>query len=196
MMPTSHTYQSLANPIVREFGIYDGTAGRILNRTLSGTATISIPYTLISLGKVSEGSLRIFEYTGTAWTLVSGNQTVDTVSRKVTARVSHFSFFGLLAVQLKSDLSELKVYPNPYHPARAVKGTLKFLNLPPDVSVFIFTLEGEVVRALKGVDTGNIGLVEWDGRNTQGEEIAQGMYFWRTLDPQGRSKTGKIALIR
>jgi len=69
----------------------------------------------------------------------------------------------------------VRVFPNPYNPATAVRGTVKFEGLPIGTKVRIYTLrglkvwEGEVVMPY---------LVEWDGRSEGGKRAAPGTYLW------------------
>ncbi len=70
--------------------------------------------------------------------------------------------------------SGLIVYPNPFNPEKAVDRALKFKNLPAGVGVQIFTLSGELVREL-GEEN---GMAFWDGRNTHGNMVAVGTYYY------------------
>jgi len=70
----------------------------------------------------------------------------------------------------------VRVFPNPYNPATAVRGTVKFEGLSVGTKVRLYTprglkvWEGEVVTPY---------LVEWDGRGGGGRRVAPGTYIWR-----------------
>ena len=74
-----------------------------------------------------------------------------------------------------TNLSLVRVFPNPFNPARAARGTVKFEGLPIGTEVRIYTprglkvWEGEVVTPY---------LVEWNGRSEDGKPVAPGTYLW------------------
>jgi hypothetical protein len=79
----------------------------------------------------------------------------------------------------------LRVFPNPYNPDKAVRGTLKFEGLPIGAKVRIYTprglrvWEGEVVMPY---------IVEWDGKNDGGKRVAPGAYLWIAESEEGKTK--------
>jgi len=96
---------------------------------------------------------------------------------------------------LAGDLSRVLAYPNPWRRENA-DGRMRivFLNLPDGSRVEIFALDGRRVASL--AVRGNSSRLEWNLTNQAGEAAASGVYIYRVVDPQGRSRTGKIALIR
>ena len=81
----------------------------------------------------------------------------------------------------------ITVYPNPF----VLDGTdveVSFKGVPDGASVQIFTLAGELVRALKD------GPV-WNGLNSAKYYVASGIYFYLVRTPQGRTFSGKIAVV-
>jgi len=101
------------------------------------------------------------------------------------------------SVALVVILREPKVYPSPYNPAKAVRGTMKFSELPPGSTVTILTLSGVKVRHLDGVVANRL---EWDGRNEDGTLVGPGMYFYSIEIPGGeegkRVVKGRFGLSR
>jgi len=79
----------------------------------------------------------------------------------------------------------LRVFPNPFNPDKAVRGTLKFEGLPIGSKVRIYTprglkvWEGEVVTPY---------LVEWDGKNDGRKRVAPGAYMWVAESDEGKTK--------
>ena len=89
-----------------------------------------------------------------------------------------------------SDLSAVKVFPNPFNPDR---GVLTFGALTPEAQVYIFDLGGQLVRVLEEED--GDGGVQWDGLNAAGRKLDSGVYFFKAVNA-GQAKTGKFALLR
>jgi hypothetical protein len=83
------------------------------------------------------------------------------------------------------------VYPDPFRPQDAVGGTLKFRRMPPFATIRIYTVATELVAEL---ESGAIGLVEWDGRNRAGTRVTPGIYFWVAETKAGERRVGKLQL--
>lgn len=86
---------------------------------------------------------------------------------------------------------EIKVYPNPYCPARAVGGTLKIIGLEPTDIVRIYTLTSEKVFEASGIS----GRLEWDGKNREGSPLAVGVYIWVIQQDSGVKHIGKLFIV-
>ncbi len=85
------------------------------------------------------------------------------------------------------------VYPNPYDARKSKDKKIKFLNVKPGSSIFIFTISGENVIAILS-KTNNI--VNWDLKNRFGYKVSPGIYyfFYITADNEIIEK-GKIFVI-
>ena len=117
---------------------------------------------------------------------------IDTRTRKGI----HFLEQLLIALTPKQTLL-LPNYPNPFNPETWIPYQLA---TAADVSIDIYAADGKLVRSL---DLGHqpIGIYEnksraayWDGRNTLGEPVASGVYFY-TLTAGDFTATRKM-LIR
>jgi 3-phytase len=87
----------------------------------------------------------------------------------------------------------LSSYPNPFSPATRV---LYQLASPGPVRLVIHDARGRVVIALaSGVREAGVHDVFWDGRNSQGQQVADGVYFV-TLDAGGQRQVGKMVRMR
>ena len=78
---------------------------------------------------------------------------------------------------------------NPFKPAQT--GSVAFA-IPPSLqgasmSIKIYTLDGQFVRALTGQS--------WDGRNTEGTPVASGTYAFVVTTSAGSSR-GRVAVLR
>ena len=101
------------------------------------------------------------------------------------------------APHLLLETALLSNYPNPFNPETWIPYRLA---APADVSIAIYTADGQLVRRL---DLGHkaVGIYEsrsraayWSGRNAQGESVASGVYFY-TLTAGEFTATRKM-LIR
>ena len=88
-------------------------------------------------------------------------------------------------------------YPNPFNPETWIPYQLA---IPADVSISIYAADGKLVRTLNlghqsaGIYHQRSRAAYWDGRNTQGEPVASGVYFY-TLTAGEFTATRKM-LIR
>ncbi|MDD5688278.1 MAG: carbohydrate-binding protein [Elusimicrobia bacterium] len=192
-------YVNTVNPICYDFGELSfgtGNAPVLENQVFTRAVNITIPYTKADIGTLNEDGLRIYYWTGTDWELVTGIQTVDKSNNTVTATVKHFSTYRILGSYVSADMSNVKVYPTPYNPNTAVQGKLKIINLPMNCIMKLYSVTGEKVRELKEIDFGNLGWLEWDGKNDDGDKVGRAVYIYQIEDAAGNKKTGKFGLIK
>jgi hypothetical protein len=86
------------------------------------------------------------------------------------------------------------VYPNPFNPNTAIGGNLKFVNMPDNSAVSIYTLSGEYI----GTYNSSGGAAYWNGKNSLGRAVSAGIYYYVVVNPakQGSYYTkGKIFVI-
>jgi hypothetical protein len=186
------------NPICYDFGelTFGESAPTLQNQEFTRSVNITIPYTAADIGTLNEDGLRIYYWNGTDWDLVTGIQTVDKSNNTVTATVKHFSIYRILGNYVSADMGNIKVYPNPYNPTTAVLGKLKVINLPMNCIMKLYSVTGELVRELKEIDYDNLGWIEWDGKNDDGDKVGKGVYIYQIEDAAGSKKTGKIGLVK
>ena len=99
-----------------------------------------------------------------------------------------------------SDLSKVRVVPNPYRVASGFKEEehlrqLRFTNLPEECTIRIFSLTGEKVTSFdhKNAESGNAW---WDMRSINNQEIAPGLYIFHVESSGLEPIVGKFAVIR
>ena len=103
----------------------------------------------------------------------------------------------LLAALTPKETVLLANYPNPFNPETWIPYQL---SESADVTLTIYDTQGRVVRALDlghqraGIYQSRARAAHWDGKNTQGESVASGVYFY-TLKAGDFSATRKM-LIR
>lgn len=84
-------------------------------------------------------------------------------------------------------------YPNPFNPSTQIEFVL---SKSGQVKIEIFNILGEKVKTLmdQHLKAGR-QLVEWDGKDESGEEVASGVYFYR-LQTDNFTETKKMVLMR
>jgi ligand-binding sensor domain-containing protein len=92
---------------------------------------------------------------------------------------------------VETPLSSLILYPNPIHISRGDED-LKISGISSDVSIRVYTLEGELVHMADRVGDGEQA---WDLLTLNGFKARSGIYLVR-ITAGGRSETRKIAIIR
>ena len=104
---------------------------------------------------------------------------------------------SLLAARVPSETRLLLNYPNPFNPETWIPYQL---SASADVSVSIYAVDGCLVRRLDlghqtaGIYQSKSRAAYWDGRNSFGERVASGLYFY-TLTAGDFTATRKM-LIR
>jgi hypothetical protein len=98
------------------------------------------------------------------------------------------------------DLDQIRVVPNPYlGTARFEFGPsnrqVQFTNLPPECTIRIYTISGNLVRVLEHLpDEG--GTEDYDLRTRYDLELASGNYYYHVTTPDGRTHLGRFAVIQ
>lgn len=138
------------------------------------------------------------------WVKVPG-ATVDTVSRKVSVPVSHFSVYAF-AGGADEEVASVYAYPVPFRPngpdaglGTGQTGTaaagITFKNLPTEGTIEIYTLGGQLVRRIEIPLGLGVPQLAWDVRNYAGEAVASGVYIWKVAS-RNAFKTGRLMVIR
>lgn len=69
---------------------------------------------------------------------------------------------------------DVHLYPNPFNPSLAARGSVKCENMRPGSSIFIYTVSGEKVVELPEAN----GFAEWVPRAANGRPLAVGIYYF------------------
>jgi hypothetical protein len=93
----------------------------------------------------------------------------------------------------------LQNYPNPFNPETWIPYAL---SSPADVTISIFSVNGQMVRQLElgskmpghHVDTSKAAY--WDGRNESGEMVSSGIYFYQLQAGQGQAGVRKMIVVK
>ncbi|MBA3827780.1 MAG: hypothetical protein H0X33_02490 [Taibaiella sp.] len=78
-------------------------------------------------------------------------------------------------------LDKINVVPNPYYGYAGYENNrldtrVRIINLPARTTVYIYALDGTLIRTLTKVDP-NTAYIDWDLRNNVGLQVASGMYL-------------------
>ena len=105
---------------------------------------------------------------------------------------------NLIAYEIPAETELLRNYPNPFNPETWIP---YYLAEDADVNLRIYALSGELVR---DIDVGHqtaakydtrAKAIYWDGRNSFGEQVASGVYFY-SLSAGDFSATRKMVILK
>jgi len=112
--------------------------------------------------------------------IVSGK---DVIGNKAGALEYHVMF----SVINKPMISNLLNYPNPFTTSTAFVFTVTGSEVPQNIRIQILTISGKVVREITKDELGpihigrNITEFKWDGTDTYGQKLGNGVYLYRVL---------------
>jgi flagellar hook assembly protein FlgD len=87
-------------------------------------------------------------------------------------------------------------YPNPFVDETAFAFDL---TQPAEVTIKIYTVSGKLIRVLRTNAEAGYTIVEWDGRDAEGDPISNGAYLYKVIARSGDrqiEKIEKLARIR
>jgi hypothetical protein len=90
------------------------------------------------------------------------------------------------------NLTQARVFPNPWRADLHGVAPITFDQLTPDGEVRVFTVAGQAVKHL----TVTHGQVTWDRTNESGESVASGLYLYLITNAAAQKFTGKLAIVR
>jgi hypothetical protein len=174
---------------------------------IPATATTGLPRYLMAIRLPGTDLMRFADFTtqggipadGTEW--IIGTLAPSTVTR-IPSSVDYYEIevSGLQSVP-DYTLNNVKVVPNPYYVLTPLDkdkqfrtGGIRFTNLPKNATIRIYNPGGDLVKVIE-VTPENDGEVKWDLLTEYGIRPASGIYIYYIKTPDGKEKTGKIALI-
>jgi hypothetical protein len=97
-------------------------------------------------------------------------------------------------------LARVHTVPDPYYVTDALEATantkvLKFVNLPAQAIIRIYSLSGVLVEVLTHNDAAGGGEQLWNLRNRNNQFVASGVYFWHVETPDGKTKIGRFTVV-
>lgn len=110
----------------------------------------------------------------------------STLTKTISAKVKHFTKFGIFAKTPRANLDNVSVYPNPFKPS--VHTYITFDGLTGSVKIKIYTIAGRLVDEF---ETATDGSYNWT------PDLASGVYIYYIEDENGNGTSkGKIGIIR
>jgi hypothetical protein len=88
----------------------------------------------------------------------------------------------------------LQNFPNPFNPQTTIRYSIRESGW---VNLSVFDVAGRLVRTLvdERQSPSSDLSVDWDGRDSNGQAVASGVYFYRLTAP-GFTKTRKMVLLK
>jgi hypothetical protein len=156
---------------------------------------------------------------GTVWTMRSytggiqggkggpggdeGPYVFNSVIRPFTASGAELRFafdvVNQLASTTRADLSKIHTVPDPYYVTSEFEQTtdtkvIKFVNLPNDAIIRIYSSSGVLVDLLEHHSTQFGGSEDWDVRNRNNQVVASGVYFYHIESGDAR-RVGRFTIV-
>ena len=85
------------------------------------------------------------------------------------------------------------LYPNPFFSTVRISLSVAERQIP--VGVNVYDISGRLIRRLASVDAPGDFRAEWDGRDSYGNRVASGTYFFAITSRSG-THTRKVILLR
>ncbi|MGH7588432.1 MAG: hypothetical protein ACRELU_07565 [Gemmatimonadota bacterium] len=135
---------------------------------------------------------------GETWLVRLPNLLPTTPRPPVPGQVLRASITGGTNELADADLSAIRVVPNPFVAANEItRGNglqrILFTNLPPQATIRIYTISGNLVRVLEHLD--GSGTAQWDVRTRFDLLVASGNYYFHVTTPDGRTHLGRFAVV-
>lgn len=98
------------------------------------------------------------------------------------------------------DLTAVHTVPDPYYVTNALELTantkvLRFVNLPSQAIIRIYSVSGILVNVLTHNDVTGGGEQVWNLRNRNNQFVASGVYFYHVETPDGQTKIGRFTVV-
>ena len=180
-------------------GVFDAGDQMVIAERPSGRGAWRFRYRITFKASDSENSLPPS----------AGNSLHMTVKRPFAT--GDFFQFTLRSSRIDSDLArnnldQIAVVPNPYVGTSSferrsqIEGRgerrVQFIHLPPQCTIRIFNIRGELVRTLVHDGMTDDGAEWWDLRTEEQQDIAFGVYIFHVEAPGIGEHVGKFALVK
>jgi hypothetical protein len=109
-----------------------------------------------------------------------------------------YSVTNAFVATADSNLNRVHPVPDPYYVTDAFEQStenkvIKFVNLPTDAIIRIYSLSGVLVRVLEHHSSGSSEEV-WDVRNRNGQIVGSGVYFFH-IEAGGARRVGRMTVV-
>ncbi len=94
-----------------------------------------------------------------------------------------------------SDLSAVRVYPNPWREDKHAAKAVTFDRLPLGATIKLFTVSSHLVKTISPQPSAQSTAI-WDLTNDSKNKVASGIYVYLITDGQGNKIRGKLAIMK
>jgi hypothetical protein len=110
-----------------------------------------------------------------------------------------FSATNALASPVTNDLTRVHTVPDPYYVTSQFEQTtdtkiIKFVNLPTDCIIRIYSSSGVLVSLLEHHSTQFGGAEDWNVRNRNNQIVASGVYFYH-IEAGDARRVGRFTVV-
>lgn len=104
------------------------------------------------------------------------------------------------ATTTDASLASVHTVPDPYYVTNSLEVTantkvLRFVNLPSQAIIRVYSASGILVTILTHNDPQAGGEQAWNLRNRNNQFVASGVYFYHVEAPDGRTKVGRFTVV-
>jgi hypothetical protein len=97
-------------------------------------------------------------------------------------------------------LDQVHTVPDPYYITNQFESSpsgkiIKFVNLPNQAVVRVYSTSGVLVRVLEHNSSQFSGSLDWDVRNRNNQVVASGVYFYHIESPSGARRVGRMTIV-
>jgi len=117
-------------------------------------------------------------------------------------RINYTAFNGIVTpTNTQDNVANVHTVPDPYYVTSQLERTtdakeIKFVNLPANATIRIYTSSGVLVQILEHTNKPG-GTETWGVRNRNGQFVASGVYFYSVEDANtGARKVGRMTIIQ
>ena len=134
-------------------------------------------------------------------TLQSGEYILKVLGKNATGQlIDSTGIVRNFVVQKELQLLNVYNYPNPF--ADETYFTFKLTQIPDEMKIKIFTLTGRMIKEFNLTPAElkyDFNRIHWDGRDTDGDLVANGVYLYKILTKKGNESSEsiqKLAIVR
>jgi hypothetical protein len=100
----------------------------------------------------------------------------------------------------EADLALVHTVPDPYYVTNPMEITanrkvLRFVNLPAQAIIRIYSLSGVLLNIIEHNDPTGGGQATWNLRNRNDQFVASGVYFYHLETPGGQERVGRFTVV-
>ncbi|WP_242928525.1 C25 family cysteine peptidase [Pontibacter vulgaris] len=127
--------------------------------------------------------------------LETGKYTLEVRARDVAGRLSGISPYRIgFEVDRQAKISNFYPFPNPFSTKTQFIFTLTGSTIPEHLKIQILTVTGKVVKEIMKEELGPLRIgnnkteYAWDGTDTYGDKLANGVYLYRVIMSKGEEE--------